>query len=162
MDSVVYEKRSVELSDKGGIHADNTQAKAGLLFNLPALILNHACQRERLQTEKQADGRPVLQSDTIPTPQINKDWSGPTPFSITPVTIGYFSFSPLFYPAPKHLPKPLHMTKRIKRTRQIATYHGYIKWHVWSGMLNWTVPRKVQGAIFRVWDSPGQYSHWAS
>lgn len=64
---MVYEKRSLELSDKGGAHADKTQVKAGL-----ALILNHARQKERLQTKKQVDRRSVLQHNTIPTPQINK------------------------------------------------------------------------------------------
>lgn len=64
---MVYEKRSLELSDKGRTHTDNTQAKAGLLFNLPALILNHARQRERLGTEKQAVRRSVLQRGTIPS-----------------------------------------------------------------------------------------------
>lgn len=52
MDSMVYEKRSLELSDKEGTHTDNTvKAKAGLLFNLPALSLNHVHQKERLRTE---------------------------------------------------------------------------------------------------------------
>lgn len=99
----IYENRSLELTDKGETHTDNTQAKAGLSFNLPSLILNHACQRERLQPEKQADGRSVLQGDTIPTAEINKGWSGPTPFSITPVTITCFSFLPGFHPAPINL-----------------------------------------------------------
>lgn len=150
---MVYENRSLELGDKGGTHTDNTvKAKAELLSNLPALILNHARQKERLRTEKQADRRSVLQRDTIPTSQINKGWSGPSPYSITPVTIAYFCFSPGFYLAPTHLPKPPHMTERIRWTSQIATFHGYIKWYA----------EKAHGAIFWICGSLGQYSHWES
>lgn len=57
MDSMAFEKRSLELSFKDGTHTDNTQTQARLLFNLPASILNHGRQGERLWTEKQTGKR---------------------------------------------------------------------------------------------------------